>query len=1081
MPSNTLNRLAWSVSLFCCSATLDAQLADRLTDLPYLGGGSLDAIGDLASHGLYATVVADGVLWFSDATDGGTGPIARGATVLAATPGSIWAQGDGHLFWRNTESGIGAQVRSFAFESFGRLGSVHLGSDDRLVTVADGNVIVATPEGVEVVLEGSFRSGFAQVGTHLLFEDRDFSMWASDGTREGTVKISPSLIWRLATERFAYGVRRTPSGDFLWRTDGTLGGTRAVGGPHLQDWVTPRWQTSRSVFMVGGEERRELWKIGDDQSQAVLVAEFPEGWTLDFGFGVGQRVAETETHSFVFVLDVSESMAWLWSVDARGRAIPLLPVGAPGSGPDIIIGNGLGHVFLDIGRLDEASNGLWATDGTESGSRQLEEVQWAVEWVDGLGLIQTQPSSEGEILYFDGRTGNREVFGMTALADGRIEDAVLVGDRLLYRTERGLGAADRGLATGRQFRSLVTYDYLAPRLIPSSGPRQAFVLPGEAGFYTRFGATGESEESTDLWDLPCISQGVQAVQWSDSGTAVVCTFRMFHFDQNGRMISSFDDVRELGNSADGTVLYYELNTLGGGSGLWSTDGTATGSRLLHPGQDFLKTNLPGLLRVGLKGSQLVEFLWIDPDSGEVVRLVGEYSSRALAATTGPWIYVLEPVTGVLMRHSKLTGAQVPLEGAFPEGVAPFDMATFGSRIVLFAGEGTGNAIRAWTLSDSSTVATLGARLQDVPVQVADLEDILLLFSPTSVAAMDSVGSTVELLHHSEQFISDVEVHRDRQMAFFALESDDTGREVWASDGSIEGTRLLHDISPGPPSSDPGQFVAKDDKVFFTADDGLAGQQVWAIDLAQPECRPGTRTLCLEDRRFRVQADWRTGNESGFGRAVHLTGDSGTFWFFDQANLEVIVKVLDGRGVNEHFWTFMGALTDVEYYVTVTDVDSGRARRYGSPNGRFASGGDVRSFSESSPARESGGAPYPKNELSKQQAGACVPGPSRLCLGDRRFEVEIRWADFRGESGFGQAQEMTDDTGGFWFFDSANVEVVVKILDARSVNGRFWVYFASLTNVEFELSIRDTDNNASRSYRNPLNRFASFGDVDAFLP
>lgn len=43
--------------------------------------------------------------------------------------------------------------------------------------------------------------------------------------------------------------------------------------------------------------------------------------------------------------------------------------------------------------------------------------------------------------------------------------------------------------------------------------------------------------------------------------------------------------------------------------------------------------------------------------------------------------------------------------------------------------------------------------------------------------------------------------------------------------------------------------------------------------------------------------------SGFGRPVPLTADTGYFWFFNPANVESIVKVLDGRPVNGKFWAF----------------------------------------------------------------------------------------------------------------------------------------------------------------------------------
>jgi hypothetical protein len=83
--------------------------------------------------------------------------------------------------------------------------------------------------------------------------------------------------------------------------------------------------------------------------------------------------------------------------------------------------------------------------------------------------------------------------------------------------------------------------------------------------------------------------------------------------------------------------------------------------------------------------------------------------------------------------------------------------------------------------------------------------------------------------------------------------------------------------------------------------------------------------------------------SGAGTAVPLTPDSGYFWFFNPANVELAIKVLDGRPVNGHFWVFYGALSNVEYTITVTDTQTGAVRTYRNPAHQFASRGDTAAF------------------------------------------------------------------------------------------------------------------------------------------
>lgn len=110
---------------------------------------------------------------------------------------------------------------------------------------------------------------------------------------------------------------------------------------------------------------------------------------------------------------------------------------------------------------------------------------------------------------------------------------------------------------------------------------------------------------------------------------------------------------------------------------------------------------------------------------------------------------------------------------------------------------------------------------------------------------------------------------------------------------------------------------------------------------------------------------------------------------------------------------------------------------------------------------------------------CEPGPTTLCLREGRFRVEVAWKDFQHNMGLGQTLPLSSQTGGFWFFEPSNVELVVKVLDGRGINGRFWVFAASLTSVEFTLTVTDTQTGKRKVYQNPSGRMASFGDTGTF--
>jgi plastocyanin len=97
------------------------------------------------------------------------------------------------------------------------------------------------------------------------------------------------------------------------------------------------------------------------------------------------------------------------------------------------------------------------------------------------------------------------------------------------------------------------------------------------------------------------------------------------------------------------------------------------------------------------------------------------------------------------------------------------------------------------------------------------------------------------------------------------------------------------------------------------------------------------TLCLNgEGRYRVGVAWDTGTSSGAGRTFDIAQpDSGLFYFFQESNIELLVKVLDGCGINDRYWVFFAATTDVEFVLTVTDTETGASKVYTNPLGQAA--------------------------------------------------------------------------------------------------------------------------------------------------
>jgi hypothetical protein len=113
------------------------------------------------------------------------------------------------------------------------------------------------------------------------------------------------------------------------------------------------------------------------------------------------------------------------------------------------------------------------------------------------------------------------------------------------------------------------------------------------------------------------------------------------------------------------------------------------------------------------------------------------------------------------------------------------------------------------------------------------------------------------------------------------------------------------------------------------------------------CEPGPTVLCLQDGRYRVTLDWST--PEGDGATAHVadaqTSEAGLFFFFAEANLEVLVKVLDGCQVNGHHWVSAASATDMGLDLVVNDLRSGTERRYVKATGEPEAFTDMSAFSK----------------------------------------------------------------------------------------------------------------------------------------
>ena len=232
------------------------------------------------------------------------------------------------------------------------------------------------------------------------------------------------------------------------------------------------------------------------------------------------------------------------------------------------------------------------------------------------------------------------------------------------------------------------------------------------------------------------------------------------------------------------------------------------------------------------------------------------------------------------------------------------------------------------------------------------------------------------------------------------------------------------------------------------------------------CRPSADALCLLGGRFRVRArayDTRT-TRFATGHAVPQTDAFGYFSlpdFTGDASLpEILLKMVDAEIPPWNSdWVFHGGLTDLWYFLTVTDTVTGAIRSYQNDHSLYCGGADTSAFAAA--ASTGGAAAFPP----------LAPSGDALSLLSDRFHLSLSATDpHTGRAVTGLAIPRQD---GFGYFSLPDLtgnpelpEVFVKMIDGRTSNHSFWIFLSGMTDVAYTLTVLDTASGETRAYPSP---------------
>jgi ELWxxDGT repeat protein len=1085
---------------------------------------------------------ADGILWRSDGTRAGTWQLADPASGVRLQRSGVFF--GGAFLTQGCSEAEGCEL----WRTDGTVAGTRLVKDllpGRDAGDFGGGMAVV---GSHVFFAGTDTAGVSKLcvtdgtaaGTHTVAGDQAFS--------------DPAYL--TAAGNRVFFLARGSEGTQLWTSDGTATGTRVLthlpntlqSGPFpnlgFGFWLEP--VGSRLYFIADDiVHGQEIWRSDGTAAGTIRITDFgtPEPFNLYPGPHLLQEVANGRV--VFWAGDGIHPDEQLWKSDGDPATTALLQCSGPCPGYDpyeqgLFAAPGGRAVFAAAGSQGPA---VWVTDGTQAGTVEVFAscnfclVQRSLQaWPQGVSFTGVDSSHAQEIWISDGtKAGTKRLTdlpGIAPLPNDTAPEAATDGHKVVFAAAAshgsGLWAADaagtRLLAAFPADGSTSSPTDLVPfagrlawsacadfnREIWGSTAAGTDASPLTAGSEKSCGSEPDRQALTPAGNLLYYLGGIFGTElWRLDGTHPPV---------------QLTTVPVYGSSMTGFQGKLYFSTFSGGPAIWKSDGTpeGTGEAFRPAGSDYSSAISPLTVANGAlwfaesNGFPQRFTLWTsDGTQAGTRQIAGPASVGATFATLGTRVYFLGGdglSTSQLWKSDGTAGGTAPVGGSGADQSMGAELIAWHG-LLYFVGLGGLNG-GTWTLwrSDGTPSGTLALHefTREDAAYNPERPGLTGLGDRVYFAAND--GTHGRELWSTDGTAAGTVLVKDIAPGakpsfpawltaaggrlWFAADDGAHGTELWQSDGTGAGTRLAQDVAPGVASSSPRSLTLAGNRLYFTADDGATGREVWSLPVTAPStCLPSSEHLCLGgvEGRYQVEAAWRTADgAAGRGTAVLLTADTGYFWFFSPTNVEAVVKVLDGTGVNGHVWVFYGALSNVEYSLTVTDTQTGLTRRYFNPQGQFASAGDVYGFG---PRGASGANPLPPittavasplaliaEQHGKAATVPCHANAQTLCLNGNRFAVTVAWKDFQGHTGNGTAVPLSGGagtTGTFWFFNASNVELVVKALDGRPVNNHFWLFYGALSNVEYTLTVTDTQTGTIKKYSNPSGRFASVGDTQAF--
>ncbi|WNG13404.1 ELWxxDGT repeat protein [Cystobacter fuscus] len=609
----------------------------------------------------------------------------------------------------------------------------------------------------------------------------------------GFVRMGPFVYFSAADAQLGVG---------LWRTDGTDEGTVHVASVYVSTHGPGALtEVDGLLYFSGGSTSSddEPWRSDGTPEGTFRLADLLPG-----ADGSSPKGFTGLAGAVYFFTEYGTRALWRYD-PATGVTTRLLSV----CESSCSVSNPVVHA----GRLyftvhgESTGSGLWTSDGTEAGTVRVSEVhplyfrpgEPGLVSLDGaLYFLARESYSSGQWLWrSDGSAaGTRPVLRLDPEGTSSLDMSLIRVEGALAilveqsSTQWSLWWSD-GTTPGTVRLKEFTLSYSNDGLVSPTavGNRLFFVVAG----------TGSYPSFDELWCSDGTVSGTVRVKQDKSTTA--------YWNAAVRELTAVDDK-----------LYFVAEDPTIGVELWRTDGTEQGTVLVRnidprdaPGAS--SSSGPHYL------SAIGDTLYFTADDGHSGYELWKSQGQAWNTVRVKDIY----------REWWIAG-----------GTNPLLLGTAGGLWFFHAREHKGGSYSIFTDSlwrtdgteaGTFAVMTLDSDWADLPPpEWASLGSDFIFSTDGSTGALwkttgAATGDVVQLWTGSYPGALETAVGQ----VFFYGTTSGMGEELWRTDGTPEGTRVVKDLVPGWGSSAPRSFTPVGQWLYFTAQDGVSGREVWRTD------------------------------------------------------------------------------------------------------------------------------------------------------------------------------------------------------------------------------------------------------------